>query len=351
MNLNLNHNPGRTLTYNGAEYLYFGGTSYLGLQTHPEFLKCLSKNILSFGSSHGASRNSNVQLEIYEQTEAKLAQFCNAEACLTTSSGFMAGQIVRDYFNRDSYECFHYPQAHAALRTAIDFKFETAEDLRLSLLNYLSKKQAKKPVLFLDSISFSSHHFPDFKFLKSLPLERIILVADDSHGIGVVGAGGAGSYKILKTLDALDLVVCGSLAKALATPSGFILGNDEVLQEIRQGSIFAGASPAHPAAIATLGSSLKQISLQHQKLKANRDYFIQKLKKTDFLSFNPEHAGFNFDDQRLVNYLTSHRIMVTSFKYAGGGGEARLTRLVITATHTRDDLDKLIYRLHRYFDI
>ena len=56
MIFNLEHNPGRSFTSNGVEYLYFGGTSYLGLQTHPDFLKGYAENILKYGSSHGASR-------------------------------------------------------------------------------------------------------------------------------------------------------------------------------------------------------------------------------------------------------------------------------------------------------
>ncbi|PHQ28547.1 aminotransferase class I/II-fold pyridoxal phosphate-dependent enzyme [Leeuwenhoekiella nanhaiensis] len=350
MSFLLNHNPSGAFTHDGAEYRYFGGTSYLGLQTHPDFLKTLAENILHYGSSHGASRNSNVQLGIYEETEKVLAQFTGAEACLITSSGFMAGQILREYLGSAGYDLFHYPGSHAALRIASDFQFETPEDLRFSILNYLKKKKSKPPVLFFDSISFSPDHFPDYGFLKSLPLDQIILVADDSHGIGVVGEEGSGCYASLKALEAKDLLVCGSLAKALATPAGFILGSSARMEAIRQRPVFAGASPASPAAIATLGSAVKHISLQHQKLKANVSYFLKNLKNPEFFQFNPGHAGFNFGDRRLANYLKDHQIIVTDFEYAGGSAN-RLTRIVITALHTRDDLDHLLEVLKRYFSI
>ncbi|MAW94545.1 MULTISPECIES: aminotransferase class I/II-fold pyridoxal phosphate-dependent enzyme [unclassified Leeuwenhoekiella] len=348
MSFLLNHNPGRTFTQNGVEYLYFGGTSYLGLQTHPDFLKTFAENIMQFGSSHGASRNSNVQLELYQETEQSLARFTGAESCLTTSSGFMAGQILREYMGSAGYELFHYPGSHAALRLASDFQFETPEDLRFSILNYLRKKASRPPVLFFDSISFTADHFPDYSFLKSLPLDQIVLVADDSHGIGVVGEEGSGCYAGLKALGAKDVLICGSLAKAMATPGGFILGSRDRMEVIRQRPVFAGASPASPAAVATLGSTIKQISLQHQKLKANLSYFLENLENPEFFQFNPGHAGFNFGERRLVNYLKDHHIIVTDFEYAGGGTN-RLTRIVITALHTREDLDHLLEVLKRYF--
>ena len=350
MNFLLNHNPGRAFSHVGVEYRYFGGTSYLGLQTHPDFLKTFAENILHYGSSHGASRNSNVQLGLYKETEKSLAQFTGAEACLATSSGFIAGQILREYLGSADYDLFHFPGSHAALRIAADFQFETSEDLRFSILNYLKKKASKPPVLLFDSISFSSDHFPDYAFLKCLPLNQIILVADDSHGIGVTGDEGSGCYESLKALGAKDVLVCGSLAKALATPAGFILGSSARMEAIRQRPVFAGASPASPAAIATLGSAVKHISLQHQKLKANVSYFLKNLKNPEFFQFNPGHAGFNFSDRRLVTYLKDHQIIVTDFEYAGGGAH-RLTRIVITALHTREDLDYLLGVLRRYFSI
>ncbi|MGO4911393.1 pyridoxal phosphate-dependent aminotransferase family protein [Leeuwenhoekiella sp. W20_SRS_FM14] len=348
MNFVLDHNPGRSFLYKGSEYLYFGGTSYLGLQTNPEFLKVYAEHIMQYGSSHGASRNSNIQLSIYEKTEAKLANFTKAPSCLTLSSGFMAGQVLRDYFDNSRYQLFHFPGSHAALRHHTDLKYSTKDKFKSAILDVLKNSKDVIPVVFFDSISFNTDHYPDFEYLKTFPLSKIIVIADDSHGIGVVGNGGSGSFSALKALGAKEILVCSSLAKALATPAGFILGESSRLDDIRSRSFFAGASPAAPAALATLGSVLKQVSLQQNKLKATISYFLNQLDTITHFQFNKGHAGFNFTDLELVKYLQAYNICVTDFEYAGGGAN-RLTRIVLSAHHTLKDIDKLTQAINQFY--
>ena len=66
--------PDRVITVKGEEFLYFGGTSYLGMATQNEFLKILSNNIGKWGTSYGSSRNSNVKLSIYKKFESQFSQ-------------------------------------------------------------------------------------------------------------------------------------------------------------------------------------------------------------------------------------------------------------------------------------
>jgi len=87
--------PGRELELDQKRYLYFGGTSYLGLQTHKKFQDMYISNIRKYGTNYGASRKSNVRISVYEATENYLSHFVGSEACCTLSSGYLAGQLVR----------------------------------------------------------------------------------------------------------------------------------------------------------------------------------------------------------------------------------------------------------------
>lgn len=84
--------PGRTLISNHEEYLWFGGTSYLGIPHHPQFKENFADAISRYGISWGSSRNNTVQLSIYEKAEIELANFAKMPAALTVSSGMWAGQ-------------------------------------------------------------------------------------------------------------------------------------------------------------------------------------------------------------------------------------------------------------------
>ena len=64
--LTANKIPGRTVECNGKEYLFFSGTSYLGMNSNKEFSHYLMEGMNSYGTNYSSSRNSNFQLKIYE---------------------------------------------------------------------------------------------------------------------------------------------------------------------------------------------------------------------------------------------------------------------------------------------
>ncbi|HEU4789051.1 MAG TPA: pyridoxal phosphate-dependent aminotransferase family protein, partial [Flavobacterium sp.] len=82
--------PNRVFYKNGEEFLYFGGTNYLGVTTLPEFQNILLASFQKWGTSYGSSRSANIQLEIYKTAEDLLARQIGTEAAVTISSGMLA---------------------------------------------------------------------------------------------------------------------------------------------------------------------------------------------------------------------------------------------------------------------
>ena len=64
---------GPYLSFDKKSYLYFGGTGYLSLQTHYRFKRWLLKGVLKYGAHHGASRQSNIRISLFEKVEKVLA--------------------------------------------------------------------------------------------------------------------------------------------------------------------------------------------------------------------------------------------------------------------------------------
>ena len=62
--------PGRTVKVKGKELLYFSGTSYLGIGKNEAFREQLLEGMKRYGTNYSSSRTSNLQLAIYEETEA-----------------------------------------------------------------------------------------------------------------------------------------------------------------------------------------------------------------------------------------------------------------------------------------
>ena len=180
--------PGREIEVKGTKYLYFGGTSYLGLQSEEEFQNIFIDNIKKYGTNYGASRKSNVRISIYEKAEALLSNIVGSEAALTLSSGYLAGQFIAQNFNKPEYKLFYAPNTHSALYNNYNKPHVTYADLNSAIREHLSLNRKIEPVVFLDSIDFDGSNYPNFNGLKDLPLDKIILIADDSHGIGIIGA-------------------------------------------------------------------------------------------------------------------------------------------------------------------
>ena len=70
----VNEFPDRKILVDGVEYLYFGGTNYLGMSTNKDFQNILFESIKKWGTAYGSSRNSNIKLSIYETAEKLLAK-------------------------------------------------------------------------------------------------------------------------------------------------------------------------------------------------------------------------------------------------------------------------------------
>ena len=179
--------PTNSFISNKKSFLYFGGTAYLGLQENEAFKKIFIENIKEYGTNYGASRNSNVQLNIYKKAESLLALTVNSEASITLSSGYLAGQLLLQYFSSDNYKIFHTPGAHPALCSTMSTPASSFNSLTKDINKHLSLKENITPVLFLESIDFKGNNYPNYSWLQSLDLQRIILVVDDSHGIGILG--------------------------------------------------------------------------------------------------------------------------------------------------------------------
>lgn len=335
--------PDRTIAINGKEYLYFGGTSYLGLQTDAEFQSLFINNIKKYGTGYSASRKSNIRISIFDEVDAHLAEIVGSEACVTMSSGYLAGQLVCTYFNRPDYQLYYAPHTHSALYRNQQEVFQSWNEIE----NAINQNSNKTPVLFLDSIDFHGDNFPDYNFLKNLPLKNIILVVDDSHGIGITGENGDGSYRFLKSLSPKELLVSCSLGKGFGIQAGAVFGSNNMINVLKSTQFFGGASPATPAALATLKESSSLISNKRMQLAVNIDLFLRNISNRSLFVFAEGHPTFNFQNEILANFLEENGIIVTNFRYPTEN-DSLMSRIVLSSSHTNEDILKLCNILNSF---
>lgn len=337
------------IKHKGALYTYFGGTNYLGLYHHFKFKRKMLKGVLKYGVHFGASRKSNVGLDIFDKAEHKLAKLCGSKAALTVSSGFLAGQLVASLFDEKNYKFFYSPNTHPALERQKYKEYKDYESFIDAINNHLKKENNKIPVVFFDTVDFFGNNYPNYNWFKDIPLNQCILIADDSHGIGITENAG-GSYDLIKTFKPKELIVCCSLGKGFGIGAGAILGDKKRIKKIEETSFFGGASPASPGQLYTFTKSFEIYEKQYKKLHRNIKFFLEQLNHADQFIYHPNHPAFGFQNDELCNYLEANRILVTKFNYPTEK-DPLMCRIVITARHTKMDIEQLTQHINTHFKL
>ncbi|MCB0373928.1 MAG: pyridoxal phosphate-dependent aminotransferase family protein [Muricauda sp.] len=331
--------PDRQILVDGKPHLYFGGTAYLGLQSFPPFEALFLANLKKYGIHYGASRRSNVSINIYGQGEAFLADWVGSEACLTMSSGYLVAQLVTQFLLDKGHSLFSAPNAHTALHINGVTKTTSFEELNQALHKVLLEN-GPMPVVLFDTIDFSGQQYPHFEELKNLPLDKIMLVGDDSHGMGIVGENGQGCYTMLKELRPANLLVCCSLGKGLGVQSGAVFGSSKDIESLRNTSFYGGASPTLPAFMGTLIDAKSLYTERRNQLMKNYHLFLNTLEQPTFFDHMKGHPTFEFVDATLAKSLEEQGFIFTNFKYPDEHGPL-VSRIVLSAYHKKEDVLQL----------
>jgi 8-amino-7-oxononanoate synthase len=338
MNYITNQLPSRIFTTNQQEYLWFSGTSYLGMPHHQGFRENFAKALSQYGTSWGSSRNNNIRLGIYEKAELELAKFAQMPAALTVSSGMWAGQLVVNFLQKPDTKFFFAPKTHPALWDGASLQLEDWE----KGLNYaqwaslivekIKECTAENIVICSDSVGSPYVEAFDFQWINELPEHRnITVVVDASHSFGIMNGIESRSTKF---------IITSSLNKAMGMTGGVIFLDSETLSSIRQSPMFAGASPMMPALLETFMNSLDYFAEQQQKLSENITYFNSLIPKNSFLDSIENYPAYCTHQLGVHEFLKENGIMTACFPYPTST-DLPVTRLVISALHLKGDLDKL----------
>lgn len=339
----IDHLPGRTIDLDGKEYLFFSGTSYLGIAQNPTFRAWLAEGMARYGTVFGSSRNGNLQLRIYEEAEAKLAEFARVEAALTLSSGMLAGQAVVNWLKAQDYGFIYGPNAHPAIwqEPTITLPQLSFDAWTKQLPDLVAAATTQHIVIAINSLDalFSVNY--SFDWVNQLPdNQEITLLVDDSHGLGVIGPEGSGIRSRIPDRPNVRLIITASLAKAMGLPGGVIFSDSETLNAIRRTAFFGACSPTPPAYLYAFCQSQNSYHTAFDQLLANIRRFENRVGNSDLFQHIPDYPVFYTAQDRLYSSLLSNRIFVYSFAYPSPTDKPN-TRIVINALHRPEDIEQL----------
>lgn len=328
--------PDRTILIEGKTYLYFGGTSYLGMATHPDFQDLLCKSATKWGTAYGSSRNSNIKLGIYHKVEALLAELVGAEAAVTVSSGTLAGNLVIDYLAQSHDHFFHYPKTHPAiLKNSSKPLFVNGK-----LHPQLTDGTEESIVIAADAITSLAVTPTNFDFLNDISSsKRITVLVDESHSLGIVGELGRGVFKSITHPKISEKIMISSLTKAYGCSGGVIAGSYKLIETIKNDAVFVSASGMNPIFLQSFYEAQDLLDQQLKKLRENLQYLFHDLDVSNLFQSSPDYPVVYCHSDGIFEYLKSKGIIISNFKYPNY--DTMMNRIVITANHTQLDLEQL----------
>ncbi len=342
-----------------GEVLILSSNNYLGLCAEPSVVQAGLDGLRTYGAGTGSVRFICGTFLVHRELEVALARFVGTPAALSYVSCWNANEgltatiaeegdfVVSDALNHASIiDSIRLAKAITKCMTAV-YKHGDLDDLREKLV---ANKGARRRVIWTDgvfSMEGSIAKLPDI--LQVARDHDAIVVVDDSHSTGVLGATGRGTAEHFGVLGEVD-VITSTLGKALGgAAGGFVAGNAALCDMLTQRSrpqLFSNALP--PTVAASALASVRFLEAHPERVQTLRDnakYFRQAIIEAGFnplpgeTPIVPIIIGETAHAIRMSELLLDEGIFVTGFGFpVVPHGTARL-RCQISAAHTTDDLD------------
>ena len=353
--------PGPMTVINGKRYLYFGGTGYFNLQTHPEVIKAAQAAIARFGICSATSRDPFGTLPPYLELEKKASEFFDAGDAVFLPSGYLINVAgLQSLAGLRKFDCMLVDEGahwsitdfmHAMQKPVYTFKHGDAASLGDQLKANL--KRSQKPLIVSDGI------FPAFgkvapipDYLKHVEAYDGCLWLDDCHAVGVLGANGRGTYEYYG-LRSDRLYFGGTLSKAIGGHGGIIPGEQKFVRTVRSGHIVNGSNAGLAAAAAAAVKGMELLMRQpelRQRLWRNARRLKDGLTKLGFAQDGSPVpiAAWTLkrgkDMDHVHSELMRRGIAIQRTRYIGTGPDGAL-RAVVFSTHEAGQIDRLLEEL------
>lgn len=346
---------GTRIVVDGRECLSFCSNDYLGLASHPALIEAAQSAAARYGVGAGASHLVSGHSVLHHTLESELAAFTDLPSVLLFSTGYMANlAIVTVLAGRDD-EIFADKLNHASLNDAVLLsraKFTRYPHLDLVVLEKrLAASRAMRKLVVTDAVfSMDGDMAPVPELLALCERHDALLVLDDAHGFGVLGAGGRG---ILEHFGVASerIVYMATMGKAAGVFGAFVAGPVELTDYLVQRArsyIYTTATP--PLLSAALSASLRLIEGEAWRCERLRESITAlrqglKLRRWRLMDsatpIQPVIIGSNQEALAVSEALRERGIWVPAIRPPTvPKGEARL-RISLSAAHSLDDVVKL----------
>ena len=257
----------------------FSSNDYLGLATDPRIAEALIAAVKQYGTGSGASRLISGNNPEHIALESELAEYFDAEAALTFSSGYSANVGILPALVGRGDVIFADALNHASL---IDGCRLSRADVHIyphisvaGLADLLAKHRSsgRRALIVTDGLfSMDGDHAPVGEIIDLAKRYNAWTYVDDAHAIGTGGVDGRGSASAARRHGQVDVTIA-TLGKALGVAGAFVYGSSTLIQYLinrARSFVFTTAMmPAQAAAAREALRIMKAEPTRREKLLAN----------------------------------------------------------------------------------
>ncbi len=381
-----------TVQIGGKVYQYHVGSGYYALQSHPAVLAAVCEATLRYGISPGTGRTAFTAPPLFE-VERKAAQVLEMDRAFYCSSGALANRILLETLQGTYDRIFVDEAAHGSLmelakmkRGSVVFAHRNADDLKTQLDRTLRPRQ--RPLILTDGVFSATGQIAPLAEYDALLAEYdgAAVLVDDAHGFGILGENGRGTLEhfeyapvranrtVQDSFESMDdftteptffasrrtirpdtpvrYSFAASLGKAVGGFGGIVPGSESFIQRILESSAMLHVAAPPPAPIAA--ATCKGLELVFEQpgvrttLRKNVKTFKTKLNRLGVTADETPipivaiQSGSAHNMRRIQRALTQRGFLISYIPHSPGVGPDGALRIVLFASHTPEQLDRLV---------
>ncbi len=339
----------------GRTVLNMCANNYLGLADHPEVIEAAHEGLNRWGFGLASVRFICGTQTIHRELEQQLSAFLHTEDTILYTSCFDANGGLFETLLTDEDAVISDELNHASIIDGIRLSKAQRYRYRNNDMADLEEKlraaqSARFRLIATDGVFSMDGYIARLADICELADKyRALVMIDDSHAVGFLGAHGRGTHEYHGVMDRVDIIT-GTLGKAMGGASGgYTSGRREIIELLRQRSrpyLFSNTvAPAIVSASLKVLEILNRSTELRDKLAANTALFRERIAQTGLEVLPGEHPivpimlGEAELATRMADWLLEQGLYVIGFSFpVVPRGKARI-RTQISAIHEPEDLE------------
>ncbi len=352
---------GKDVTIPGhADMLNLCANNYLGLANHPDIIAAASAALHRWGYGTASVRFICGTQQIHQELEAAVSGFLHTDATILYSSCFDANGGLFETLLDSQDAIISDELNHASIIDGIRlckaqrYRYRNNDMTELETrLREAAAAGARFILIATDGVFSMDGRIADLGAICDLAQRHnAIVMVDDSHAVGFMGAGGRGTHEYHNVMDRVDILT-GTFGKALGGGGGgYVSGKRRIIDILRQRSrpyLFSNSILPAVAAASLAALRLVETSAEwRRRLWENTAFFRESMAASGFDVIPGTHpiVPIMFGDAQIATRMAREVIqcgvLVTAFSFpVVPPGKARI-RTQVSAAHSQPDLQRAV---------